>query len=169
MTICGISIKRNKLQCKLERKKPRKIVINVSYKIQIKFVKLFLWYFYKENNLTWRKKRREKIWRKKKKRKKKSKSLGSLPSLLECQTPGALDRRWLGITGGLVTYPVILLVSEFPKEVTDVLAVGLESQESDCTRAPRTRDPINGEATFRPQSVTERATLTSRQMCEIYL
>ena len=55
-----------------------------------------------------------------------------------------------------------------PKEVTDVLAIGLESQESDCTRAPRTRDPINGEATFRPQStsVTERATLTSRQMGE---
>ena len=50
-----------------------------------------------------------------------------------------------------------------PKEVTDVLAIGLESQESDCTRAPRTRDPIIGEATFRPQSVTERATLTSRQ------
>ena len=46
-----------------------------------------------------------------------------------------------------------------PKEVTDVLAVGLESQESDCTRAPRTRDPIIGEATFRPQSVTERATV----------
>ena len=45
-----------------------------------------------------------------------------------------------------------------------VLAIGLESQESDCTRAPRTRDPIIGEATFRPQSVTERATLTSRQM-----
>ena len=35
-----------------------------------------------------------------------------------------------------------------PKEVTDILAVGLESQESDCTRAPRTRDPIIGEATF---------------------
>ena len=50
-----------------------------------------------------------------------------------------------------------------PKEVTDVLAVG---QESDCTCVPRTRDPINGEATFRPQSVTERATLTSRQMGE---
>ena len=51
-----------------------------------------------------------------------------------------------------------------PKEVTDILAVGLESQESDCTRAPRTRDPIIGEATFRPhaQSVTERATLTSQ-------
>ena len=42
-----------------------------------------------------------------------------------------------------------------PKEVTDVLAIGLESQESDCTRAPRTRDPIIGEATFRPQAVTE--------------
>ena len=44
-----------------------------------------------------------------------------------------------------------------PKEVTDVLAIGLESQD---TRAPRTRDPIIGEATFRPQSVTERATLS---------
>ena len=54
-----------------------------------------------------------------------------------------------------------------PKEVTDVLAIGLESQESDCTRAPRTHDPIIGEATFRPQSVTKRATLTSRQIrCE---
>ena len=46
MAICGISIQRNKLQCKLEGKKPNsisiKIVINVSYKIQIKFVKLFL-------------------------------------------------------------------------------------------------------------------------------
>ena len=47
-----------------------------------------------------------------------------------------------------------------------LLAIGLESQESDCTRAPRTRDPIIGEATFRPQAVAERATLTSRQMVE---
>ena len=54
-----------------------------------------------------------------------------------------------------------------PKEVTDVLAIGLESQESDCTRAPRTRDPIN--IMGRPRSdpsLTERATLTSRQMVE---
>ena len=36
-----------------------------------------------------------------------------------------------------------------PKEVTDVLAVGLESQESDCTRAPRTRDPIIGYVEWR--------------------
>ena len=63
--------------------------------------------------------KKKKLGEKKKRRnleKKKKKSPGSLPSLLECQTPGALDRRWLGITGGLVTYPVILLVSEFPKE-----------------------------------------------------
>ena len=62
---------------------------------------------------------KKETWREKKKlekKKTKSKSLGSLPSLLECQTPGALDRRWLGITGGLVAYPVILLVSELPKE-----------------------------------------------------
>ena len=44
------------------------------YKIQIKFVKLFLWHFYKENNLTWRKKKKlgggkKKLEKKKKKAK----------------------------------------------------------------------------------------------------
>ena len=108
----------------------------------------------KRNYLTWRGEKKNKLGGEKKNKLEKKKSPGSLPSLLECQTraPGALDRRWLGITGGLVTYPVILLVSESRRKVNDVLAIGLESQESDCTRAPRTRDPINGEATFRPQS-----------------
>ena len=62
MTICGISIKRNKLQCKLEGEKSlaANSISIICYKIQIKFVKLFLWHFYKENSLTWRKKRRKK-------------------------------------------------------------------------------------------------------------
>ena len=92
-------------------------------------------------------------------RRKGKKSPGSLPSLLECQTPGAMagnHRRPCNVPSHPFSFGV-------PKEVTDALAVGLESQESDCTRAPRTRDPIIGEAAFRPQSVTERATLTSRQ------
>ena len=33
----------------------------------------------------------------------------------EVSATGALDRQWLGITGGLVTYPVILLVSGVPE------------------------------------------------------
>ena len=41
------------------------------------------------------------------------------------------------------------------KKVTGILAVGLESQESDMYAGGiRTRDPIIGEATFRPQSET---------------
>ena len=44
------------------------------YKIQIKFFKLFLWHFYKENNLTLRKKKEEKkLGEKKNFRKKKQK------------------------------------------------------------------------------------------------
>ena len=62
MTICGISIKRNKLHCKLEGKKS--LAANITsikcYKIQIQIFLLFLWHFYKENNLTRREKRREK-------------------------------------------------------------------------------------------------------------
>ena len=72
-----------------------------NYKIEIRFLNLILWHFCKEKQLNMEGEKREKNKRKK--------SPGSLPSLLECQTPGALDRRWLGITGGLVTYPVILL------------------------------------------------------------
>ena len=35
----------------------------ICYKIQINILKLFLWHFYKENNLTWREKRRkEETW-----------------------------------------------------------------------------------------------------------
>ena len=95
MTICGISIKRNKLQCKLEGKSLAansiKIVINVSYKIQIKFVKLFLWYFYKENNLTWRKRRRTKILERKLEKKKKKQKPREPPI-----PPGVLDTRSAG-------------------------------------------------------------------------
>ena len=82
--------------------------------IKLKFKKLTLWHFYKEK-LEGEKERKKREKKKKREReKKRSKSLGSLPSLLECQTPGALDRRWLGITGAAaVTYPVILLASEF--------------------------------------------------------
>ena len=48
-----------------------------------------------------KKKKKGKKKRKKKKKKKKKKTAYSLPSLRErSETPGALDRRALGITGG---------------------------------------------------------------------
>ena len=90
MTICGTSIKRNKLQCKLEGKKPS---ISIKcYKIQIKFVKLFLWHFYKENNLTWRKKRRKKRNLEEKKKLEKKKKKPREPPI----PPGVSDTRSAG-------------------------------------------------------------------------
>ena len=71
-------------------------------------------------------------WRiKKNNRREQEKSPGSLPSFLECQTPGAMAgnrRRPCNVPSHPFSFGV----------------------PTDCTRAPRTRDPIIREATFRP-------------------
>ena len=92
-----------------------------------------------EKKGTWRKKtkeRKKETLEKKKQKREKKRNLRrrkkQKPREPPCQTPGALDRRWLGITGGLVTYPVILLASEFPKE--SYRHIGYRLRKPRCTR-----------------------------------
>ena len=88
--------------------------------------------------------------RKKNKRKKKKKQPSSLPSLRErSETPGALDRRALGITGGepVAQLPSFQLRSALP--VTGVLAVGGVVENRYVYGAAQTPTRLLGRQMFR--------------------
>jgi len=92
--------------------------------------------------------------RKEKKEEEEEKQPRSLPSLRErSETPGALDRRALGITGGepVAQLPSFQLRSALP--VTSVLAARRGRQESICVRSGPTPDSIIGEANVQNPSL----------------